>query len=657
MNDTLTDSSGDLILVVDDDADMRLLLHHFLKGSGFRALLAEDGLQALRLIQEHQVGLILMDASMPGMGGFEVTRRLCAANPTGQIPVIMVTALADEHSVNEAFTSGAEEYITKPINWAVLRHRIASLLRRHRLEKRLRESEDRFRSMIHSSTSAIVSTDAEDRILLWNAGAEVAFGYTEAEILFRPVSTLMPERFRDAHARNRRQVLLGSQMRLAGMSMELVGLRKSGEEFPLEVTLSTWESAGQRYFASIMRDISKRKRLEQERERAMQNRMAISAILETSLESLSLTRQLEVALNIIHTLPWLAVDARGGIFLADDQAKVLTLVVQKMCGDGGAFRGCTQVPYGACLCGQAAVSRKIIHAGWEDQRHDRRFIGARPHGHYCVPIQFQQRLLGVLNVFLPDGHAFSHEEEGVLHTVAQTLATIIERRKMEEVLEHTNRALKETRLEIIHRLGMAAEFRDNETGMHIIRMSHYAALLARAAGMNEERCDILLNAAPMHDVGKIGITDAILLKRGRLTEGEFAAMKTHTTIGAHMLFGHNEEPLKMAHVIALTHHERWDGSGYPHGLSGEQIPLEGRICAVADVFDALTSVRPYKEAWSVSQAVAELRRCSGTHFEPRLISLFQEILPEIIQIRERFADGAPPERPTTTCPAPPATAR
>ncbi|MBF0152332.1 MAG: response regulator [Magnetococcales bacterium] len=640
MNESFENGSAPVILVVDDDPDMRFMLQRFLRKNGFRALLAEYGIQALRMFQEERPDLVLMDASMPGMDGFQTTERLRELNPADQTPVIMVTALADERSVDEAFRSGAEEYITKPINWAVLRHRIANLLKRRRLEKSLLESEDRFRSMIKSSTNAIVSMDVEGRILLWNMGAEVFFGYTEEEVLHCPVTLLMPERFREAHLRAVQQVIQSRQMRLAGMTLELVGLRRDGGEFPLEVTLSTWESGGQRYFSGIMRNITRRKLLERERERAMQSRMAISAILETALEPLSLARQLEVALNIIHTLPWLAADPRGGIFLADDPTRTLNLVVQKMCKDH-AFQACARVPYGVCLCGQAADKRTIIFARWDEPGHERQFAGARPHGHYSVPIQFHQRLLGVLNLFLPDGHPFSHEEEGILHSIAQTLATIIERRKMEETLDSTHKALRETRLEIIHRLGMAAEFRDSETGLHIIRMSRYSALLAKAAGVNNDKCDTLLNAAPMHDVGKIGITDAILLKEGRLSGEEYAIMKTHTTIGAHMLFGHDEEPLKTAHVIALTHHEKWDGSGYPYGLVGEAIPLEGRICAVADVFDALTSKRPYKTAWSVTEALAELQRGSGSHFEPRLVDLFVKILPDILRIKDEFADAAP----------------
>lgn len=200
--------------------------------------------------------------------------------------------------------------------------------------------------------------------------------------------------------------------------------------------------------------------------------------------------------------------------------------------------------------------------------------------------------------------------------------------------------LKRTRLQIVQRLGMAAEYKDNETGLHVIRMSHFARVLARAAGFSEAAADELLNAAPMHDVGKIGIPDAVLRKPGKLDSEEWAIMRGHVEIGARIIGEHASGLLKTAQIIALTHHEKWDGSGYPSGLTGEAIPIEGRIVAIADVFDALTSVRPYKTAWSIEDAVALLREESGRHFDPQLVELFIEQLPAILEIKARWAEHA-----------------
>lgn len=198
--------------------------------------------------------------------------------------------------------------------------------------------------------------------------------------------------------------------------------------------------------------------------------------------------------------------------------------------------------------------------------------------------------------------------------------------------------LKASRLQIVQCLGKAAEYRDNETGMHILRMSHYSQILALAAGYTAEAAEELLHAAPMHDVGKIGIPDAVLLKPGKLDADEWAIMQQHAAIGAEIIGQHETGLLRLAAEIALFHHEKWDGSGYPQGLAGEQIPLSARIVALADVFDALTSVRPYKKAWTVDAAVALIEQENGRHFDPALVALLPQCLPEMLTIRERWPD-------------------
>lgn len=198
--------------------------------------------------------------------------------------------------------------------------------------------------------------------------------------------------------------------------------------------------------------------------------------------------------------------------------------------------------------------------------------------------------------------------------------------------------LNDTRLEVIRRLGRAAEYRDDMTGFHIIRMSRYSQLLALAAGMDEKKSEILLNASPMHDIGKIGIPDSVLLKPGKLDAEEWTTMKTHVDIGVEILSGSDSALMNMAAEVAQNHHEKWDGTGYPCGLAGEDIPFTGRVVAVADVFDALTTERPYKNAWSVEKSIEFLKEQSGNHFEPKLVELFLEILPDILQIRDQYSD-------------------
>ncbi len=205
-------------------------------------------------------------------------------------------------------------------------------------------------------------------------------------------------------------------------------------------------------------------------------------------------------------------------------------------------------------------------------------------------------------------------------------------------LERRASELRETQLEIVRCLGRAGEYRDNETGLHVLRMSKCCERLARAAGLGDRFAEMLLYASPMHDVGKIGIPDRILLKPGPLDPDEWELMKTHTLIGAEIIGQHSSEVMQLAREITLTHHEHWDGCGYPRGLSGAEIPLVGRIAAVCDVFDALTSERAYKAAWPIEDAVQLVNDNAGKQFDPHLVELFNKILPEFLEIKQRYLD-------------------
>ena len=211
-------------------------------------------------------------------------------------------------------------------------------------------------------------------------------------------------------------------------------------------------------------------------------------------------------------------------------------------------------------------------------------------------------------------------------------------RLLEEKVAERTREVSELQLELINRLLLAVEFRDDATGKHILRIGNYAETLGRLVGMTEAESTKLFHASMMHDIGKIGIPDEILLKPGRLTEAEFEKMKTHTVKGAEILVGSASEVIKMAEVIALTHHERWDGRGYPRGLKGEEIELAGRITALLDVFDALLAKRPYKEAWEFGRVLQYVESESGKQFDPYLTRVFLNNIQLFISIRDEFSE-------------------
>ncbi len=211
-----------------------------------------------------------------------------------------------------------------------------------------------------------------------------------------------------------------------------------------------------------------------------------------------------------------------------------------------------------------------------------------------------------------------------------------------EKVEESTREIRERERELIFRISRAAEFRDPETGAHIQRMAHYSEIIARGLDLDAASCRLLLKAAPMHDVGKIGIPDYILLKPGRLTPQEFEVMKRHAELGYELLKDSGSEILQAGAEIALAHHEKYDGSGYPKGLKGHAIPLYGRIVAVADVFDALTSERPYKKAWPLDDALRLLEDGRGTHFDPLCVEALLAGWEEVLEVRQRFRDEEMP---------------
>ncbi|HXD21589.1 MAG TPA: HD domain-containing phosphohydrolase [Vicinamibacterales bacterium] len=236
------------------------------------------------------------------------------------------------------------------------------------------------------------------------------------------------------------------------------------------------------------------------------------------------------------------------------------------------------------------------------------------------------------------------EAQDALRLQQRELELLVERRTASlrdalQAMVEAQRQAHQAQLDTVERLAIAAEFKDKTTAYHIHRMSHFAAIIARGLRLPPGEVEDILHASRMHDVGKLGIPDDILRKPADLDDPERDVMRQHTTIGGRILGNTSSRLLQEGQIIAMSHHEWWDGSGYPNGLSGEAIPLSGRICAVADVFDAVTSVRPYKPAFSNEEACEILRRERGTHFDPRIVDVFFEHLKEVVEVQARYRDG------------------
>jgi putative two-component system response regulator len=276
----------------------------------------------------------------------------------------------------------------------------------------------------------------------------------------------------------------------------------------------------------------------------------------------------------------------------------------------------------------------VMVTGMDDRRYVDSALEHGAYGYVLKPFKPNELAINVANALRRRALEIenrSHREQ-LEQTVLQRTAAL---RDTIASLETSELELRRLQEEAIRRLSWAAEFRNQETGEHIVRMSLYCDLLAKLAGLDADRSEMLRIASPMHDVGKIGIPDAILLKPGALTEAEWALMQGHTVIGHQILAGSGVELLDLAATLALTHHERVDGTGYPNGLRGDDIPVEGRIAAIADVFDALISDRVYRPAFTADEARAVLEAGRGTHFDAELLDLFLGAWGEVVEIRRR----------------------
>ncbi len=258
--------------------------------------------------------------------------------------------------------------------------------------------------------------------------------------------------------------------------------------------------------------------------------------------------------------------------------------------------------------------------------------GYRTRSLLAVPLfDKNENVIGVIQVVNKKKGFFTNNDAELLILISNYIGSTLENAILYE-------KLNDTKIKLVYKLSTAAEFKDEETSLHTKRVAFYSAVIAGAYGLSRDDVENLIVTAPMHDVGKIGIPDNIIKKNGKLTDEEFDIIKTHTTIGYNLLQDDENEILQEAAIIARDHHEKWNGRGYPKGIAEEEISLHGRIVAVADVFDALTSRRPYKEPWSVEKALNLLKKESGIHFDPNLVELFMKNRDEVMDIHEKYKE-------------------
>jgi hemerythrin-like metal-binding protein len=363
----------------------------------------------------------------------------------------------------------------------------------------------------------------------------------------------------------------------------------------------------------------------------------VQAILKVGLKPQPFRQQLVEILQIATTLPWLESLNRGAIFIASKSGDLILSVEQ---GLPEAIRQhYAKVSPGRGACGEAARDRRLVFRPKLDREANPCLGESLAAGHFNIPLLSGDGVvLGVMVLYVTQGHEPQPHEAPFLETLGSAVSQILVTQNLQMKSEINHIRFQRAQRDVTEKLVLASEYRDNETGAHIRRMSKYSRIIGQFAGLSDHQLDLLESAAPMHDIGKVGIPDSIMLKPGPLTDEEIAVMQTHPTIGAQMLQG-DHELIQAGRDIALTHHEHWDGNGYPQGLQGIEIPLFGRICAIADVYDALTTSRPYKKAWSREEALDLIQSLSGTQFDPELVKAFMKGLWEILVVQARYSAG------------------
>ena len=364
-------------------------------------------------------------------------------------------------------------------------------------------------------------------------------------------------------------------------------------------------------------------------------------LLSISARASSLPSRLRDVLDVLGRYPGLGLLPRGALLLADGENELVLVAEHDFDATLLAeFQSLSQHQH----TGKKATQRRPYPLG--PSRSSLHTSVALLHNTVALPLRDGLTLIGVV-VIAVDSHA-RHDDalRLLLFEVAHIVSLVVSRHILETVIDFRDFEVRLVQTDTVRLLGLAEGYRDLDTGLHVLRVAHYSRAIAEAAGLGPEKSELIFQAAPMHDLGKIGIPDAILRNPGQLNEAEFAEMRAHTLIGEKILRG-DGDLISAARIIAGSHHERWNGKGYPRGLAGTDIPLYGRICAVADTFDALSTSRPYKAPWSLEDILELIKRESGQHFDPDIVEAFFRALPQIVKFREVYADEILLQSPPT----------
>jgi PAS domain S-box-containing protein len=500
---------------------------------------------------------------------------------------------------------------------------VRDITERKQAEETLHDSEERFRSVAENANDAIIYINGNGEIIFWNHAAEHIFGYSAEEVVGSSISLILPERYRVAHLEGMNRVMKTGESKIMGKTVEMSGLRKDGSEFPLELSISTWKIREEVYFTAVIRDITKRKHSEEVIERQVSRLSALRSIDKAIVASLDLNVTLEVF--ITHLMRELKIDA-ASVLLLNQYTQMLEYVISK--GFKTSALKYTRLRLGESNAGRAAMEHHIINIP-NLKKEPSGFI--RSHllaeegfiSYFAVPLIAKGEVNGVIELFHRSQLDVEPEWVEFLEAIADQGAIVLDNSFMFNKLKRSNIDLTLAYDRTIEGWSRALDMRDKETEGHSQRVTEMTLRIAQEFQIKGEELVHIRRGALLHDIGKMGIPDNILLKPGKLTEEEWIIMKLHPVYARDLLYP--IEYLRPAIDISFSHHERWDGTGYPTGLKGENIPLAARIFAVVDVWDALSSDRPYRPAWPKEKVLEHIRSGVGTHFDAGVVEIFFSI--------------------------------
>lgn len=588
------------ILYVEDDEHTREELEYFLQKRVKKLYVAKNGEEGLALFKKHKPELVITDIQMPIIDGIKLAKEIKILDK--EVPIILLTAFNDVEYLFEAIKLNINYYLTKPLNLRILVDDLVEISKKISMERKNKEiynTLEQYKDIV-DETSLVFKMNCEGIVTYVNNRFEDVSKYGKDEIIgksFNKIHDYLNEE--DIFSEIYSHIKKGNKF----WKKRIKNLTKDLKPYIVDMTVKAILDLDGNILELIClsNDITD---LENSKE-------YFKSLTQKSADDLSESIRISNAYK--------EAIYKSNILIKVDLNKIITYVNDEFCRVLGYSRADLMgQPY--TILKQPNVSEDEFNLSMEKYFSGEIYKG--PISNYSKDGKILH--FKIITYPLKDKDGNIIEFLGIRHDITK--------------IEELHKELVATQEEIICKLGEIGETRSSETGYHVKRVAEYSKLLGKKIGLNEKEISTLSIASPMHDIGKIGIPDAILNKNGKLDKEEWRMMQKHSQIGYDILNSSNREILKAAAQISYTHHEKWDGSGYPQGLSENNIPIFGRITAIADVFDALGSNRVYKKAWELDKILEFFKNERGKHFDPKLIDIFFDNLDNFLEIKEKYKD-------------------